>query len=254
MVLATTNPILSQQIVVKGIYQGENLDILNPFGPNGIGFCVTKVTVNGVETEDAINSSAFEIDLEPYGFKFRDSINIVITHQKGCKPTVLNLYDLRPKSTFKITTMRYDKANNTIHWTTGDERSSLPFIVEQFKWKKWVKVAEIQGKGTVEKHSYFAKVEPHSGKNRFRIKQIDFSKKPRYSQEIIYRSLLPTVSFSPAKPKTVIMFSAVTDYEIYNFYGQRLTKGRGKNIDISKFKKGDYFLNYDNTTTFFHKK
>lgn len=246
--------LVSQQITVKGIYQGENLDILNPFGPNGIDFCVTKVTVNGEQTEDAINSSAFEVDLEAYNFRFGDSVTVVINHKPACQPTVLNFCDLQPKSTFKVLKLRYDEINKILHWTTQGEISSLAFIVEQFKWKKWVKIAEVQGKGTVQKHSYSVKFKPHSGKNRVRIKQIDCSKVPRYSQELIYRSLSPTVSFSPAKPKKDIKFSAETDYEIYDFYGQLVLKGRGETVDISKFKKGDYFLNYDKSTAIFHKK
>ncbi len=246
--------LFAQHTLIKGIYQGENLYVQNPFGPDGVGFCVTKVLVNGQATSDAINSSAFEVDLEVFNFKFGDSLNIDIHHKKGCKPIILNIADINPKSNFNILSISYDKKTSKLNWTSKDEISSLPFIVEQFRWRKWVKVAEVQGKGTPGQHSYSAKVIPHSGKNRFRVKQIDYSKKPRYSQEIIYRSLSPLISFSPAKPKSIISFSDTTNFEIFDFYGQLLKKGRAKLVNISKLKKGDYFLNYDNSTGMFHKK
>ncbi len=247
--------LVSQEMTVKGIYQGKNLDVQNPFGPNGIGFCVTKVTVNEEETGDAIKSNAFEIELDRYNFNFGDSIRITFTHIKGCKPTILNLYNIRPRSTFEIVSINYNPQTKQLRWTTRGEISSLPFIVERYRWRKWSKVTEIQGKGHTEKNnSYSAKIETHSGKNKFRIKQTDYSKKSRYSPEVIYRSLQAKVIFSPLKPKKKITFSYTTDYEIYNYYGQLILKGRGKTVDVSKFEKAEYFLNYDNTATSFNKK
>jgi len=43
-------------------------------------------------------------------------------------------------------------------------------------------------------------------------------------------------------------------YEIYDYYGNRILKGIGSKIDISGLKKGEYFINYDNTMDQFKKK
>ena len=52
-----------QQMVLEGTYQGQNLYVQNPFASFGVGFCVVNVTVNGQQSTDEINSSAFEIEL-----------------------------------------------------------------------------------------------------------------------------------------------------------------------------------------------
>lgn len=248
------NTALAAEIKVQGIFQGENLFVMNPFASTGVGFCVFEVTVNGQITTDEINSSAFEVDLSVFNLKIGEKVSIVIKHKDGCKPKVLNAEVLKPKSTYKVLEISVDRKKNLLRWTTTGEKGSLPYIVEQYKWKKWIKTATIQGKGISGTQNYSVSVLPTSGNNKFRVKQIDYSNKPRYSPEAIYRSLDPSVTFSPAKPKNEILFSAVTSYEIYDFYGRLLKKGNGDKIDISKFKKGDYFLNYDNEMGKFTKK
>jgi hypothetical protein len=246
--------VFSEEMSVSGIYQGENLFVMNPFAATGVGFCVYEVTVNGQVTTDEINSSAFEIDLSVFQLKIGDKVTVIIKHKENCKPKILNEEVLLPKSTFKVLEIAYDRKTNSLRWTSTGEKGSLPYEVEQYKWKKWVNVGTIDGKGKGESNEYSLKINTHSGVNKFRIKQIDFSKKPRYSQETTYRCLDAEVTFSPEKPKNEIVFSAVTDYEIYDFYGRLIKKGRGSNVDISKYKKGDYFINWDNSMGQFTKK
>ncbi len=248
------HPLFSQKTIIKGIYQGENLYIQNPFGPNGVGFCVTQVSVNGMNTNYSIQSSAFEVDFDIFNFNFGDSLTIELTHKKNCMPIALNLDAIRPRSSFEIVSMRYDPDKQKLTWTTKGEISSIPFIVEQFRWKKWIEVATVAGKGTVQQHDYSAKVTIHSGKNIFRVKQIDASKQARYSEEIIYHSPLPVVNFSFVKATKIIQFSNATEYGIFNAYGNLLLKGRGKYVDLGELKEGDYFLRYDNDTQTITKK
>ncbi|MEN8120788.1 MAG: hypothetical protein ABFS35_10600 [Bacteroidota bacterium] len=248
------NSSLAAEIKVKGIFQGENLFVMNPFASTGVGFCVFEVTVNGQITTDEINSSAFEIDLSVFNLKIGEKVLIIIKHKDGCKPKVLNAEVLKPKSTYKVLEINVDRKNKLLRWSTTGEKGALPYIVEQYKWKKWIKVATVQGKGIGGTQNYFASIIPTSGYNKFRVKQIDYSRKPRYSPEATYRSLDPLVTFSPEKPKNEIIFSAKTSYEIYDFYGRLIKKGSGNKIDLTKLKKGDYFLNYDNEMGKFTKK
>jgi len=250
----TANTVPAKEITVSGIYQGENLFVMNPFASTGVGFCVYEVTVNDQITTDEINSSAFEIDLSVFQLTIGDKVNIVIKHKDGCTPKVLNKEVLLPKSTFKVLEIRVDRKNNLLKWSASSEKGPLPYQVEQFKWKKWVNIGTIRGKGTTGPNSYTLKINPHSGLNKFRVKQIDYSKKPRYSPEATYRSLEPEIKFSPEKPKNEIKFTAATNYEIYDFYGRLVKKGQSILVDISKLKKGDYFLNFDNTMGRFTKK
>jgi len=77
-------------VVLKGKYTGKNIFVQNPFGPDGIGFCVSEITVNGNKTSDEINSAAFEIDLLATGLKEGDDVKIEIKHLDGCEPKILN--------------------------------------------------------------------------------------------------------------------------------------------------------------------
>lgn len=77
-------------IVLKGKYHGKNIFIQNPFGPDGVGFCISEVSINGNKTSDEINSSACEIDLKAAGLSEGDDVKIEIKHLEGCEPTVLN--------------------------------------------------------------------------------------------------------------------------------------------------------------------
>lgn len=244
----------AKEITVKGIYQGENLYVVNPFSSTGVGFCIYEVTVNGRVTTDEINSSAFEVDFTLQGLKKGDPVTVVIKHKAGCTPKVINRNVLKPKSTFVVTEISVDRKTNKLTWKTVSENGKLPFVIEQYRWKKWVKIATVEGKGTNKPNTYNVAVTPHSGSNRFRVKQIDYTKKPRYSKEVNLRTLIKPVSFSPKKAKNEIKFSAETNYEIYNYYGTLVLKGKGKVVNVAKLKKGEYFINYDAKTDTFEKK
>lgn len=240
-------------IVLEGNYQGKNIYVQNPFAGSNVGFCVQEVRVNGEVTTDEINSSAFEIDFKIRGLKVGDKVEVKIFHKDDCKPKVLNPEVLKPKSTFEIVSMKID-AQGTLKWSAKNETGKLPFIVEQFRWNKWVKVGEIEGKGTAEPNEYSFKVSPHSGKNQFRVKQVDYTNQPRLSKPVDYMSNSAAVTFAPVKASKDITFSSETMYEIYDQYGNVVKKGFGKVVDVSNLQKGIYYLNWDNQIGEFVKK
>ncbi len=253
-IISLTNiSLASGDIVLEGIFQGKNLYVMNPFASSGIGFCVYEVTINGQVSTDEINSSAFEIDLSLFQFKIGDKIKIEIKHKENCTPKVLNAEVLKPKSTFTVASMNIDD-DKTLKWTTKGEAGSLPYVIEQYRWNKWIKVGEVEGKGTPGINSYSIEVHPHSGNNKFRVKQVDFSKTPHYSEELTYKAKVPPVSFNPKKVDNEITFTSDTQYEIYDYYGNIVKKGFGSKIDCSGMKSGDYFLNFDNQMETFKKK
>lgn len=241
----------AQELKLKGIYQGSNLYVMNPFSSSGVGFCIQEVKINDQISTDEIASSAFEIDLSQYHFKTGDPIEIKISHKSGCTPKILNPNVVQAKSTFDITKIEVG-SDKLLRWTTTKEAGSLDFIIEQFRWNKWIKLGTVKGKGTGSIHPYTFKITPHSGQNKFRVKQIDYTKKPRYSKDAIYRATLAAVTYK--KSSNTITFSVKTMYEIYNYYGNIVMKGHAESIDISKLSAGDYFLNYDNKMDTFRKK
>jgi hypothetical protein len=238
----------AQDLKLEGTYQGKNLFIMNP-STGGGSFCITDVKVNGTTSNDQIHSNAFEINLKVFEFKIGEKVQISISHKEGCMPKILNPEVLDSKSSFTVSAMKVDPKTNSLSFTTTGETGILPFIVEQFRWNKWVKIAEIKGKGTATA-SYQTVVSLCSGDNQFRVRQTDFTKVPRISKVTKIRSMSPPVSYTPVKKITnEIIFSDVTMYEVYDAFGKLQMKGIANKIDISSLKKSDkqkYILLFDN--------
>jgi len=233
-------------IVLEGNYQGKNLFIQNPFSEAGVGFCIFEVTVNDQIATDEINSSAFEVDMNNFGLKVGDPVVVKIKHKDGCSPVVLNPEVLRPKSTFDIVSQSITSDGKFV-WTATNETGELPYIVEQKRWNKWIKVGEVMGIGKPGEHTYSFQVTTHSGENTFRVKQVDLTKKSRYSPAVRHMDPRQTpVTWGPTKPKDVITFSSNTLYEVYDQYGNIVKRGYAATVDVSGLKKDQYYLNYDN--------
>ncbi len=212
--------------------------------------------MNGNTTTDEINSSFFEIDLSVFNLKYGDFVNVIIKHRDGCNPRVLNKEVITPESTFEIKHIVANKAGY-ITWATINEHGSLPFIVEQHRWNKWIRIGSVKGKGTGRLNKYSLNINYHSGKNKFRIKQVGSNKKTRYSKSVEYINIIPELTFIPGNGSSVsnvIYFSNETRYEIYDYYGKLIKTGNSQEVKVDKLKKGTYFLNYDNKTETFSKK
>ena len=241
-------PAFAGTIVMEGHYQGKNIFIQNPFSEAGVGFCVFEVTVNDQIATDEINSSAFEVDMNNFGLKVGDAVVMKVRHKDGCTPVILNPEVLKPKSTFDILAQTIG-SDGIYRWTATNETGELPFIVEQKRWNKWIKVGEVMGVGKPGEHKYEFKVTPHQGENTFRVKQVDLTRRARFSEAVKYTDAsVQPVTWSPAKPKDEIIFSANTLFEIYDQYGNIVKRGYASKIDISTLKKDLYYLNYDNKT------
>jgi hypothetical protein len=242
---------------IEGTYQGKNLYIQNPMADDGFGYCVTKVTVNGDILPGAIGSSAFEINFSFFNLTIGDPLFIVIEHNDGCIPTILNPEVLLCKSTFEIESIVVDN-NGNLNWKTTNEDGKLTFLIEQFKWNKWVVVGEVQGKGTSNLNTYVFTVSPHFGLNTLRVSQTDHSGSKRASSEVTFLSNTKKITKSPIKVKDYIFFYAdgkavVTQYEIFDAYGNIVKQGLGDKIDCSNLLSGAYYINFDNVSEKFIK-
>jgi len=242
---------------IEGTYQGKNLYVQNPMDDEGFGYCATKVTVNGDIMPGGTNTGAFEIDFSIFNIAIGEPVFIVIEHNDGCKPKILNPEVLLPRSTFNVVTIGVTPAGK-LTWTTTDEQGKLPYVIEQYRWNKWVTVGEVQGKGTPGKNSYEFQITPHSGENTVRVVQVDHSGTKRTSKEVKFTSTLPAVVKSPAKVKDIINFTAdgkavETRYEIYDAYGNIVKKGVGSSVNCENLLRGVYYINFDNVNEKFIK-
>ena len=243
----------SSVLIVEGKFQIKNIYIQNSFGSNGVGFCATEIRVNGQITTDEVNSSAIEIDLSAMNIKPGQKVIIEISHKSDCTPVVLNPEVLKPRPTFEVVSMNINNSG-ILKWTAKNESGSLPYVIEQFKWNKWVYVGEVQGVGTAESHDYSFQISTHSGENKFRVKQVGLGATPKVSSPVIINSGTDKPSYMITKDNKAIQYTIETDFEIYDAFGSVVKKGFGKQTDIANLPKGKYYLCYDNQVSEFDKK
>lgn len=156
-------------------------------------------------------------------------------------------------STFVVQSFRISK-DGMVSWTAVNEHGSLPYMVEQFIFDKWVKVGEVRGIGSPSPNSYSVPVILSSGENKFRVRQKGYDKISRFSDAITYFSKKEPVTYSVTDHNQTISFSSDTYFIIYNPYGAITKQGYGNSVDISNYAKGYYCLIYDNKLGGFEKK
>jgi hypothetical protein len=242
--LILTSSAFSEVIIISGIYQGKDLYVKNPLTVDGSGYCVFEVLVNGQVTADQLNSASFAVDLATWKLNPGDALEIVLRCKENCEVKILNPEVIYPNSTFEITSLTISPTGG-MEWTTEKESAPLTFVIEQFRWNKWIKVGEIKGQGKPESSRYNYPVNLHSGLNTFRIYQMDY-KGQHTSEEFKVESTGQEIKIKSLKVSNSIEFSGITDYEVVSEFGTLVTSGRGPSIDASKFFKGKYYVNYDN--------
>lgn len=240
-------------IVVEGKYQDKNLYIQNGYAGNGVGFCTYEVTINGKVSTDEVNSSAFEIDFPAFSIRPGTPVVVEIHHKDDCSPKVLNPEALKPKATFEVVNINIDK-NGILNWSTKNEMGELPYIVEQFRWNKWIPVGEVKGGGKMDKNEYSFQTTSHSGENKFRVKQIGYGDLAKTSSNVMFMSAAGQPTYAMNKTGTQIDFSAETMYEVFDEYGNVIKRGFGNKLDVANLSKGSYYLCYDNIMTDFIKR
>jgi hypothetical protein len=132
-----------------------------------------------------------------------------------------------------------------LKWATKGESATLPYVIEQFKWNRWIKIGETMGSGKSDFNEYTFQASLHSGTNTFRVYQIDH-KGQRTSQEVKIDHSAAPVTIAKTTITNTLEFSAETDYEIYSEYGSLVKAGRGQKVDTTKFFKGKYYVSFDN--------
>lgn len=240
-------------IVLEGRYQGRNIFVINTVSADGVGYCAYEVTMNGLVTSDEINSQAFEIDLSIYNLNLGDPVTIIIKHKDGCTPKVLNKGALEPAPTFNCTKIECTP-DGQLSWETTEEMGKIPFLIQQFKWNKWVTIGEVMGNGVRTRSTYKFQTHLTSGINKFRIAQKSYEGDLRKSQTCEVSSQVAPVSMKYDRKTKVVTLSSETSYELFNVYGQIVKRGRGVSIDCSMLARAEYYLSYDNKTEKFFRR
>ncbi len=239
-------------IILEGKYQNRNIYVANPESGSGVGYCTYEVRVNGDVVTDEVNGRAFEIDLQQFQLRTGEEVVIEIKHKGGCAPQVLNPGGLKPKPTF-ITESIDLSTTGVLEWSTTNEAGVLDFIIQQYKWNKWVDVGEIAGTGTPELNNYNYKVHLTSGLNKFRVMQRNYEGKIKKSTSVEFTSDIPKLTFINNRRTNELVFSSDTQFEIHDVYGRLVKRGYGSSVNIDNLSKGEYYVSYDNSTDSFRR-
>jgi len=245
-----TGSLFAGIFTLQGIYQGKNLYVQNPFTGNMKDFCTNEVIVNDKVVLSNVQSSAFEIDLS--FLAMNDPVTVTIKHKDDCKPKILNPQVINASSNFNFQAVTSDI--ETITWVTKGEKPRGRFFVEQFKNNAWTTVKEISGKENPIINNYLEKSSHHSGLNKYRVKYLQNDGQVFYSQVVEFASDLKPIEMYPKRVTDKIYLSREADYEILDQYGNVISKGTKKEIDLMKASTGVYYLNVDNQTIKFFKK
>lgn len=245
-------PGFNQHIELNGQYNGENLYVLNSSNNDG-AICVTGILVNNKKADDEYNSSSFEIDLSQHGLEVGTPVSIKISHKTGCIPKIINPEAIKIKNNFIFKMIDVDR-RGTLHWLIEGDPGDDPFVIEQYRWNKWVKVGEVEVQDTVTHNSYSFEIIPHQGENLFRVVQRDDHGNTICSQEEKYRTIVKEIFLLSDKVKDELEFTSETLYEVYTYEGELVMSGFDSAVDVSSLADGEYWVNYDNKTEIFVKK
>jgi len=236
----------SQKLNIQGVFTGTNVYMVNPFVDSEDRFTIDSISINDKEYTENLESSAFEIDLIHMGFKLGDNLRFSIYYKDSIKPSILNIDAIKALSSFKMG-KAYVAKDLFLNWQCSNELGSLPFSVQQYRWNKWVTVGQLRGVGTSGINHYKLKVPVHSGENMFRIHQVDYTEKDNYSDTIRYKSVLKPVQLVSKKVKTQLKFSAPTQFQIFDLFGNLIYDGYGGEVRFDDLIPGKYYVNFDNT-------
>lgn len=238
-------------IKMKGAYYGQNLYILNPRSDSG--YCVVRAYVNQDSSMTEVRSNAFEIDFSLLKLKQGDSVSITLRHKPGCTPVIINPEALSLHDMVSFNAVKIDR-NGNMDWSVAGDPGSDLFVVEQFRWNKWVTAARIRPLDSIHWNSYRYKVRPHSGINTFRLKFTNKQGVTAYSPTAKYRASFKPLTITSDKVVNILKFSGETMYEIYDNDGHFIREGYGELVMIYDLPLGKYYVNFDNQTLPFQKK
>jgi len=251
--LPVSGAVAQKAVEVGGLYQGENLLVVNETNPDGVGFCCYEVRVNGQVTADQVNSHAFEIDLRSHGVALGKGVAIRLMHRPGCVPRILNPEVIAPSPGFELVEFRAI-ADGEVVWVTSEERGRMPFVLQQLKWGKWVDVVRVDGLGGPGERHYHARFKPIRGENILRLTHLAADGALEVKGEARFSSGSPELTFDYDHRSQQIAFSEETQYEVVDAFGTVVLQGHGRDVILRYLARGEYFVNYGARSETFKKR
>lgn len=224
------------QLILSGNYTGKNLYFQNTTVDKQGEFCTDSIYVNGTCIRTELNQGVFEVNLKSLGLSIEDSICVKIYHKPGCKPFLLQSFYTRKKQ--EALSIKIDSSILTLESRPSDVKE---FKVDLYRWNKWISIGNLDTLG-----SFSLSYKTHSGLNLIRVVSIDKLGIKQPSNKVEYYDNNKKVTCKYSRKKKSLTFSRFTSFELYNSLGETVHTGNKNFIDLSNFKKGCYYLNFDN--------
>jgi hypothetical protein len=239
------------ELVVSGVYQGNNIFVQNPYNPKSGVFCTTQVFVNDRLLLENPKASAFQVDLTY--LKINELVVIRILFHEGCSPKVVNPHVLQGAKGFQFLYTQADE--NAITWMSQGERPGGMFVLErQLTDFEWEVLSETPGKGAGNAHLYSLRATHIDGENRYRLHYEAPEQEDNFSVEFAFTLTEYPITFSPSMVTNKITLSQEADYKITDFNGQVVMEGRAREIFVNALRPGQYYLVVQNRPQKFIKK
>ncbi len=234
----------------EGKYFNVNVYVFNP-DVNG-EYSIQEIIVNEDTVRDDLATNGIEIDFTPLELKEEAEIDIKIIYVRGYLPTIVNPEALNGQQVFRFSRPKMVKGK--LQWRVSGDLSDYPIVIEEYKWNEWRVVGEVDPLDTVKNRLYQYELKVHSGTNRIRLYTTNVQGQKIVSKELRYHTRLIAVNLESTRVKEEIVFSAETDYEIYDSEGKMIKSGTERYVDVKDLIKGEYWLNFDNQTIKIKKK
>ena len=239
-------------LTVKGVYQGKNLFVQNPYSNNE--FCTVSVFVNNKKVLSYPKVSAYEIDLSH--LTMNTAITVKILHRNNCLPKVLNVQVIKSSSRFAFTSLNVDA--DALNWSTKGERAGGEYVLQRLNASSlWEDLEEIKGKESPSANYYTKRADHNTGLNQYRLKFIEKSGLIFYSKAVTFKLVRTPIAIYPRRVSDVLNFVSEKPvrYTIYDKNGSKMKEGKAITIDCTELPGDDHYtIVFDNQKKSFYKK
>lgn len=130
----------------------------------------------------------------------------------------------------------------------------MPFVLQQFKWGKWVDVVRVDGRGGPGERQYSAVMVPIPGENILRLTHLAPDGTLQVKGEARFSAEVPSVEFNYIQKQQKIEFSKRTQFEIVDAFGTVVLRGNGEQAVLRYLARGEYFVNFGARSETFKKR
>ena len=139
----------AQVVMMDGVVHANHIRLSGMWDRPHFKTNVFEISLNGKDVNYEETTDTLCIDLKARGFKANDSVHLLI--HGHCK--VVNWQSFTEHNKYELLNTRI--SSDTFCFDTQGESAKFTYLIEQYKWNKWITIAEVKSTGTKNKNHYF---------------------------------------------------------------------------------------------------